>query len=120
SVRKCAGIDLHHASVETLLVCRQRVPRWKLLWPLSQPRVGGNNAKLDLSSKGLLPDFVPALVELPLIPRYPVFRGVMLGVRCTRRIIQEPRLGGRQRMLHTHPRDRLVRQITIEDVIGIS
>jgi hypothetical protein len=38
----------------------------------------------------------------------------MWGVRRARGFV------GRERMLHPHPADRLVRQIMVEDVIGIS
>src|SRR5262249_18805456 len=37
-----------------------------------------------------------------------------------RRVVQEPRLSRSERVLHAHPRDRLVRQIAVENVVGVA
>src|SRR5262249_32294084 len=68
----------------------------------------------------LLPDLIPPLVELSFVFCYPFFWCVMWCMRSSSRIVKEPRLVGRKRVLHLHPGNRFVGQITVEYVIGLS
>jgi hypothetical protein len=115
-VRQSARVDLHHPAVGAFLVRRQGVPRWDLFRPLGQLGTGRNDAELDLPGQRLLANFVPALVELAFLFRDPVFGRVMGRMGGTGRTVEQRRLARRERMLHPHPGDRLVREVAVEDL----
>ena len=105
------------AREQTALIGRQRVPRGQVLRPLAQLRVGRDDAQLLLPLERLLPDLVPALVELALVLVGPFLRHVVRRMRRAGRVIHEERLVGRHRLLRLHPVDRLVGHVHGEVVV---
>ncbi len=91
-----AGEDFHLAGEELLLIVGELVP------VLDGFRLGGefgalgNDAQRDLAGQRFLAELVPALIEFALVLRDPLFRGVVRGVRCARREVDEKRLIGSQ------------------------
>ena len=119
-MRQSARIDFHHPREQALAVRLQRIPRGKLFRARGQFGVRRNDAELYLPGERLLADLVPALVELTLILGDPILWRVMRRMRGAGTVVQQPRLLRRERVLHPHPGDRLVGEITVEDVVGVA
>ena len=74
--------DFHLAGKEPFLIGAERVPVLDGLGLRSEFCARGNNAELDLASKGLFAELVPALVKLALVLGDPFLRNVVRRVGC--------------------------------------
>src|SRR5215813_12136941 len=120
SVRQSSGVNLHHPRVHSFLIHRQRIPRWNLFRSLCQLGLRWHHPKLDLTSQSFLPDFVPSLIEFPLVLRNPILGSMVWCMRAAGAVVQQPRFIRCDRVLHPHPGNRFVRQIAIEYVRGVA
>ena len=116
-VRKCRGVDLHHAGSDLLVLGVERVPRRDARRTLGQLGSLRHDAEFDLPRQGLLAHLVPALVELALEAIDPLLRRVVRRVRRAGRVVGDERLLRRNGMLHLQPGDRVVRHVAIEEVV---
>ena len=114
-----AGVDLHLAGEEFLLVGGQLVPVLDGLGFGCQLGARGNDAELDLARERLFAHLVPAAVELALVFRDPFLGHMMRRVRGAWSEVDEERLVRRQRLLELHPGDRMVGHVGHEVVAGI-
>ena len=115
-----AGVDLHLAGEELLLVGAESAPVLDRLGLRRKLRPGRHDAEVDLAREGLLAHHVPARVEPTLVLRDPLLRRVVRGVRRARREVHEEGLVRRQRLLELHPGDRLVRHVRHEVIVRVS
>ena len=102
-----AGVDLHLPGVQLLLVLRQRVPGGEDIRAGRQHRVRRDHAELLLPLEGLLPQLVPALVELAPVLLAPLDRDMVRRVRAAGGVVHEPWLGRVLRADRVQPPDRL-------------
>ena len=109
-------VDLHLARQDRLEIVGDLVPGGDLLRPSGQLGLLRDHAQLLLPREGLLPQFVPALVELALVLRRPVGRHMVRRVRRARREVDEERLVAHQRLLLPNPANRLVGHVLGEVV----
>ena len=109
-------VDLHLASQDGLEVVGHLVPGGDLVVPGRQLRLRRHDAELLLACQDLLAQRVPALVEPALVLVGPLARHVVWCVRRTRRVVDEERLVGHERLLRADPRDRLVGHVLGEVV----
>src|SRR5262245_29110304 len=116
SVLEEPRIDLHLAAQYGLHRLRHIFPRWDLRVARGEPAVLRDHTQLLLSSKGLLAQLVPALVELALVLVGPLLGYMMWRVGSTRREVDEERLVGCQRLLLRDPGHCLVGHIRHEVV----
>ena len=70
-VRESTSINLHHVSIQTLLIGRERVPRRNLARAFGQQCVSWNDPLLLLASESFFTDFVPTFLELTFILSHP-------------------------------------------------
>ena len=88
-VLRVPGVDLHLAGIERLEVVREAVPRGKRRVTRGELGVGRDHPEFLLAGEGLLPELVPALVELPLVLVGPLLRDVVRRVATPGREVQE-------------------------------
>ena len=114
------GVHLHHAGKESLLLGGKGVPRLHAGGAGRELRVSRYDTQLLLPREYLLADFVPALVELPLVLLDPLLLRVVRGVRGARGVVDEERLVRRHGLLHLDPMRCLVGQVVVEVVIRVA
>ena len=111
-----ARVELHLAGEHRLEVVGHLIPARDLVVPLGQFGVLRNHAQLLLLLECLLPQRIPAVVELALVLVRPHLGYLVRGVGGTGGEVHEERLVRRQRLLLPHPGDGPVRQILGERV----
>ena len=111
-----ARVDLHLAREHRLQVVRHVVPGRNLLRPLGQLRLGRDHAELLLSRERPLAQCVPAVVEDALVLVRPLGPHMVRGMRGARRVVDEERLVGHQRLLLRDPVDRVIGHVLREVV----
>jgi hypothetical protein len=89
-----AGVDLHLAGQHRHELVGHVDPGRDLLVPAGQLGVGGDDPELLLAGEGLLPQRVPALVELAAVAVGPLLGDVVGGVGGARGEVAEERLVG--------------------------
>ena len=111
-------VHLHLARVERLQRVGDVIPRGEGVGAWCQLRVGRHDAQRLLTRERLLPELVPALVELALVLLSPGLRHVVRGVAAPRREVDEERLVCVLRADAVQPLERLVRH-RIREVVGV-
>ena len=87
------------------------LPRRDDIVPHGQLGVGRNDSQLLLTSKRPLALHIPTVIELAAVLVRPLFGDVMGGMRGAGREVHEEGLVRHQRLLLTHPTDRLVGEV---------
>ena len=114
-----AGVGLHLACEQLLLVSRQRRPILDVLVFRRELRPSRHDAELDLASEGFFSELVPALIELALVLVAPFGRHVVRRMRRTGCEVHVERLVRAQRFLEFHPRHGLVGHVGREVIFRI-
>ncbi|OPX97087.1 MAG: hypothetical protein A4E60_03362 [Syntrophorhabdus sp. PtaB.Bin047] len=116
-LREKARVHLHHVGKKLLLLGAERIPGRQFGVAFRELGVGRDDAQFLLPRQGLLTYPVPALVEPPLVLRYPLFFRVMRRVGGPGGIVEEERFVRCNRLLVAHPFYGLVRHVIIEVVV---
>ena len=111
-----ARIHLHLPAQHGLERFGHRIPGRYLLGARGELAVRRDDPELLLPGERLLPQFVPALVELALVFVGPFFRNVVGRMRGARGEVDEERLVGREHLLLRNPFDGLVGHVRHEVV----
>ena len=118
SLVRIVGSDIAHAVPLTLIagsdllaIRRQLIPCGNRRVARSQYSVSGNDAELYLPRKGLLAEFVPALVKFSLVPICPFGSDMVRRMRRTGRKVDKKWLVGCQCFLVADPCGGLVNQV---------
>ena len=112
------GIDLHLTGVEGPQRVRNVVPCWEGVVTGRELGVLRDHAEFLLAGERLLPQPVPALIELPLVLVCPRIRDVMRRMAAPGRVVDEERLRGVLRADAVEPLDRPVRH-RVGEVVGV-
>ena len=111
-----AGVDLHLSGQHRLEVVRHVVPAGISSCRLVSSASFGTTPSFFCWLERLLPQRIPAVVELALVLVRPLLGHVVRGVGGAGREVHEERLVGHQRLLLAHPGDGAVGQILGERV----
>ena len=117
-----AGIHLHHVGHKTPVIIGVvvRIPPVNLRRTGCKHSIRRRNAHSDLIRQCDSPPLVPTFGELVGEHVDPRWRRVVRGMCGSWGIIDQEGLGRRESLLLLDPVDRLVRQVRVEDVVGIA
>ena len=110
------GVDLHLSGEHRLQRVVHVGPSGDLVGTRRQLGIGGHDTQFLLPGQRRLAEGVPAVVESAAVPVGPVGGHVVGGVGGARRVVDEERLVGHQRLLLANPGDRLVGHVLGEVV----